>query len=665
MKPVAQAHGRRARAALLALSLAAYANGFGLGFAYDGAWLALRDARVQAATWANVKLIFTTNYWYPAAEDFLYRPVTTLSFLLNRAALGGGAAGFHCVNVLLHALNVLLLFEVARRVLPAVGQAFAAAALWAVHPVGTEAVANLAGRADLLAAAAVLGGVLIYARGGRARAAAALFTISLAGALAKESAMALIGILGLWDLSFGSAPRRWRAQAYTAAAAALALVFAARAAVFAASPWPAQGVLENPLRGMGFWTARLTALKVLGMDLRLLVWPANLAFDYSYNQIAAASGRDPWVWLTAAVVVETLLVTAVRRRRDPALFFTAGFYALTLLPASNLAVLIGSPMAVRFSYLPAAGFAIAVSALAFRLPRRGLAWALVAAAVAALGARTLARNPAWTSDQALASADAGKAPQSFRVHRLLANALLEADREANLDRAAAEAEKAWTILQPVPPRWNSPQTAADLGLLYELEGDHAGGATAPEGRAWYLRAANVLEAGARMAAAIRQDFDRAQAAHGKPPRFQGGFELLYINLGKAYAALGRPRDAMAAFADARAENPYQPKAYVGLAGAALEAGNLDRAAVAVDEMALLFGIQAEDAGRLRAVYGRIPGGDCALAPERGEVKLNMDCARVVRDVCAAWTDLAAMFDRVHLPHMAAPLRAQARGRGCQ
>ena len=58
-----------------------------------------------------------------------------------------------------------------------------------------------------------------------------------------------------------------------------------------------------------------------------------------------------------------------------------------------------------------------------------------------------------------------------------------------------------------------------------------------------------------MAAAFRRSFAGLQAAHGRPPRFQGGFELLYINLGKAYATLGRPADASQAYLAGRAENP--------------------------------------------------------------------------------------------------------------
>jgi protein O-mannosyl-transferase len=679
------------RAGLCALALAAYANSFGLGLAYDGVHMATGDPRTQAATWDNVRLIFGTPYWYPIADDRLYRPLTTLSFLFNHAVLGNGehAAGYHWVNFLLHALNVLLVFELGRRLLGGM-PGFWAAALWAVHPVGTEAVANLAGRADLLAAAGVLGALAVYAgmRGGAVRTLAVSF-LCLAACLSKESAMVLPALMLLWDWSTGRKPRwqgkvgqapspanhrpttSWQAMApaplrdYAAVLAALAVVLAARWGVFAASAWPAGQLVDNPLRGMGFWTARLTALKLLGMDLALLVWPAKLAFDHSYNQVPAATWRDLGVWVSGLVAVEILALVALRRKRDPVLFFAVGFYALTLLPASNLAVLIGSVTAVRFSYLPAVGFAIAAAALAFRLPNRRMAYVLLGTAVAMLGARTLARNPAWDSNLALGAADVEAVPGSFRAHRLYSNALVTANADANLEQAIREGEAAWEIVSPLPPIWGDANTTADLGYLYELQGDRAGGGETVTGRAWYVKSLDLLEQGAGIAVASRRQFDDDQVAHGKPLRFQGGYELLYLNLGKAYQTLGRHEKALAAFRKARAENPYERKAYTAIAGVEHARGDDAAAAVTAVERALLLGIDAEAAAQLRSLYRRLPGGECALAEEAGQVKLNLGCPRMGHDVCAGWADLAALFDSVRKPEAADKLRAGAREKGCR
>ena len=88
----------------------------------------------------------------------LYRPVTTFSYLLNYSVFGNAdrPAGYHVVNWLLHTANVWLVFGLAVRIGRRFWPAAFAAALWAVHPLGTEAVTNIVGRADLLAAFGVL-----------------------------------------------------------------------------------------------------------------------------------------------------------------------------------------------------------------------------------------------------------------------------------------------------------------------------------------------------------------------------------------------------------------------------------------------------------------------------------------------------------------------------
>ena len=92
----------------------------------------------------------------------MYRPLGTLSYLFNYAVLGNGEhpEGYHWINLLLHLGNVLLVYALARRLLKNFWPPVFVAALWAVHPVLTESVTNIVGRVDLLAAMAVLSGLL-------------------------------------------------------------------------------------------------------------------------------------------------------------------------------------------------------------------------------------------------------------------------------------------------------------------------------------------------------------------------------------------------------------------------------------------------------------------------------------------------------------------------
>jgi tetratricopeptide (TPR) repeat protein len=652
-----------ARTALCAVALAAYANSFGLGLALDAKRLVAEDTRVHAATATNFNLILGTHYWYPHSQDRLYRPLTTLSFLANYVWLGSRAnpAGYHVVNFLLHAANVLLLFALARRLLPELWAAWFAAALWAVHPVTTESVTNIAGRADLLSAGFVLGALLVYASERTSGRRLTLAALCLAGCLSKESAAVLPGLMLLWDLT---AQRKPRAGDYAAVVLALAAAFWLRERAFAVQPWPELPFLDNPLRGMGFWTAWLTAIKVLGMELLLLVWPANLGFDHSYNQIGPAGWRDPWVWVALAAIVEVAILVFLRRKRDPVPFFAAGFCGITLLPTANLLLLIGSIMAVRFLYLPAAGFAILISALVFRMPSRRAACVLLAAAVALLAARTLARNPAWDSDLTLASADAPMVPRSFRAHAVLASGLVLQGRAGNLDPAIEEAEASWSIVEALPAEWNSEQPAEELSVLCQRKGDQLGGPGTPAGRVWYEKALGLAERAAGIADVHRRLFDEAQLAHGRALPILAGYEDVYANLGILYYALGRDSEALAAYRKALAEAPERRDTYDDIALVYARANNAEAGARTAIERVLSLGVTEPALAAMTAAFQGLPDGACAVSRQGNTAAVNFDCPAVKRNLCPAAAEVQAFLRAGRRLENARQAAAVAASKGC-
>lgn len=662
MKTAAQA-GWRSYAALCAVTVAAYANSLGLGLALDAKRLVTQDARVHAATAANWNMIWSTPYWFPHMQDRLYRPLTTLSFLVNYAVLRNGARpfGYHAVNLLLHLGNVLLVFALARRLVGGGAAAWFAAALWAVHPVTTESVANVAGRADLLAGACVLGGLLAYAGGTSAARRALLALLCLAGCLSKESAAVLPGVMLLWDWTAGRKPR-W--ADYAAVVAMLGAAFWLRERVFALGPWPEMPFLDNPLRGLPFWAARLTAVKVLGKELALLVWPGNLAFDHSYNQIPAAGWRDPWVWVAAAVIAEILVLAVLRRKRDPLLFFAAGFCGLTLLPTANLVVLIGSIMAVRFLYLPAAGFAMLAAGLVFRLRNRRAAYAVAAAAVAVFAVQTAVRNPAWASDLALAQADVKNVPESFRVRGMLAGGLALEGGAEMLDAAVREAEAAWSIVEAVPAESSSDQPAEELSVLYRRKGDVVGGPESTTGRVWYDQALELAQRAADIAHVRRRLFDELQREHGRGRPVLSGYEDVYANLGILYYALGRDREALEAYREAMVEAPDRRDLYDDALLVYARAKDGAGAARVATEKLLMFGVKADVIAGMGVAYALLPDGACALTKSGDTVRVNFECAAVRRSVCAASLEMQGIFVEGRRPANAREMADAARRNGC-
>src|SRR5262249_29841447 len=140
-------------AALAVVICLAWSNSFNGGLVLDNGYIIQKDARIHAATPANFDLILHRGYWPTAYDAGLYRPFTTLTYLFNYAILGDGEnpAGYHVLNLLLHILNAFLVYVLALRLIGKIWTAATVAAVWSLHPVLTEAVTNIVGRADLLA----------------------------------------------------------------------------------------------------------------------------------------------------------------------------------------------------------------------------------------------------------------------------------------------------------------------------------------------------------------------------------------------------------------------------------------------------------------------------------------------------------------------------------
>jgi hypothetical protein len=654
---------------LLLAALLAYANTPGLGFALDSVNLIHGDPRIRAATSENLALIFQNDYWWPSSVDVLYRPVTTASFLFNYAVLGNGArpSGYHVLNLLLHLINTWLVFRLALAVLRDRRTAWFAAALWAVHPVGTESVANIAGRADLLATLFVLTGLLLYIRLMTAAAGArwhwriaALAIAAATGIFAKESAAVLLGLMLLWDITFGTGLKGGGARriaAYAAVALPLAALLMVRHQVFSAAPVPEMPWADNPMRGAGFWAARGTAWKIVGMDLALLVWPARLASERGFDQIAVSTIGDWKAWLGFVIAVSIVVVAVARRRKDPALFWAAGMFGIALMPVSNLIFLIGATMAERFLYLPSIGFAIAVAALLERLNRRVPVQYAAIAILLLLAGRTFVRNGAWQSNLTLAGTDVATSPRSARLQDLLATSVYAADPAHNLDAAITAEERAWQILEPLPPDRIQQQTPARLGAWYRLKGDASGAA----GHPWYERSAAVMLRAREASQAIEHAYDQAQLAHGKPLATRLAYQPVYLDLGITMLRLGRTAEAIDALRYGREVDPRTPATYDLLADAYVAQGEPRRASVILLGKTLLLGATPEGMARLEKLYGPE---SCAIQKGNGFVQLNDTCPQVREDLCAAAQDLAVLLRNARLPDAAAQFEARARQQDC-
>ena len=612
-QPAWRAHSWRLLA-LGALVFIAYSNSFQSGLVFDNALLITEDPRMREATTDNVGLILNGEYWYRTGTLGLYRPLTTLSYLVNYAVLGDGLNpdGYHWVNLALHGLNVALVYALGLAILGDPLLAVALAAIWGLHPLLTESVTNIVGRADLFAGFGVLAGLLCYLKAvsaeGRKKLAwlAAMTGAQAIGLFSKESAAVLPGIMLLYDLAWAKrATWRKRAPAYAALVLPFAVFFYLRAQLHTRL---LIDFGDNPLTGAAFWTARITAVKVIGKFLWLFLWPARLSADYSFNAVPIFAWRPDWEDAKAAIALAVCLCALAlairwRRARKP-LFFFIGFFFLALLPVSNLVILIGSIMAERFMYLPSVGLAgCVVAGIGMLSPgRRKLAWVAAAAVCLAFVARTYARNLDWHDGLSLWSSAVEVAPDDAKAHNNLGYALLEFP--GRLPDAIAEYRAALRI------RPDYPEARYNLGnallRIPDLPGAIAEYQAALRIKPDYAEAHNnlgnaLLDVPGRLADAIAE----FQAAL----RTQPDYAEAHNNLGNALMEAGRLPDAIAQYRTALADKPDYAETHNNLGNAlARTPGGLPEAIAEYRAALAIRPDYAEAHNNLANALARMPGG---------------------------------------------------------
>jgi len=355
---------------------------------------------------------FDKSYWPGQSSAGMYRPLTILSFAIDWSISGGRAWWLHVMNALWHGLATVLLVAVLARWLPRSPLAAAAAGLvFAWHPVHVEAVANLVGRAELLATAGILGAVLAARR----RQWIVAVLCAAFAMLSKEQGV-IAGVVILLDrwLQGGEEPPLpsgfW---------AALAAVTIAYLVVWFAVGWGGEVIPAAIFFGRDALGRLAVALPALLRAAVLLFWPVSLSSDYSPQVIPAYAGISFAAVLGALVAVAVPLVVIRCRRPAPAISFAVAIAGLSYLPTANLLFPSGVLLAERTLYLAVAlPAAVAGSAFVWLEQRKRLRPAIAAIVIVAVACctRSLLRLPAWRDNRAQLLTLMLEHPESYQGH---------------------------------------------------------------------------------------------------------------------------------------------------------------------------------------------------------------------------------------------------------
>jgi hypothetical protein len=449
---------------LVALVLFVFLPTVGYGFVnWDDPWYVLDNPLITSWRPANLWEIATK----PAVRN--YAPITMFGYLIQHSLWGTWAGGYHLVNVLLHAVNAVLVYVLLRQLTLSRFIAWTTAALFAVHPVQIETVAWISSFKGVLSGTFILASLICWLRpqpSPRNESWAIVF--HALGLLAKAVAITIPAVVFCYDVLI--------AGKRAADAAARQVVPCLLAALVLLVTMSAQTSVLGGVREHLHWSkARIAAVDtvVLWDYVGLLVWPHDLCvlYDPPTSGIMGAIVLASAGWLAVATSA-----IALRRRFPKVLLALVAFGAL-LFPVLNFFP-ITTLMNDRYLYLPsipvfalmAAGieWLYALGSTPFgqhrsqegalgydadrpseRRPRRVVARSLATAACGVLvcGYLDVTQNrlPVWRDDQALWADAISKSPELPVVRIQWAESLYAAHYE---DQAVAVLRRALVETRP-------------------------------------------------------------------------------------------------------------------------------------------------------------------------------------------------------------------------
>ena len=424
------------------LALVVYLPSLGNGFAHDDDGDIVGNTTVHGL--ANTGEILTSPYRgaVPPGRS-PYRPVTSLTYALNWSMGSGSPVPFHAFNVALHGANTALVTILLTTLGATPLLALLGGAIFAVHPVHVEAVANSVGRADALMALFVLLGALAYLRRFRSDwARVGLVSLAYAMALAsKEKGVVLPALLGALSLLFPGRPgrvggeRRAQLPVFAALAGVLALYLTVRYQVLGTlfhQDAAAYIVLLPP------WLRMTTAVANITELARLFLFPADLVVNYGPDVILPTGIGALRFWVGGGVLLAAGALAVSSLRRSPWMTLGIVWVVVSLTVVGNLLFPVGFWVAERTLYLPSVGISLLAVGLAqyavgfLRESPPRLRWSAVGAATLLVvlgGARTWTRIPSWYDTETVFMTLAEEHPESFRAQWWMGLRLMDAGEQ--------------------------------------------------------------------------------------------------------------------------------------------------------------------------------------------------------------------------------------------
>jgi tetratricopeptide (TPR) repeat protein len=638
-------------AVLALLCAAAYRNTFHVPFLFDDHPSIIENPAIRRL-WPLSEVI---------ASDLpmlVGRPLISLSLAVNYAVGGYNVVGWHLFNLMVHFLNVLLVFGVVQRGLGGTPSteadhtqtlwvAYAVAVLWMLHPLVTESVTYVLQRTELLMALFLLLTLYCFTRGSESPHKLVWFGAAIVACTLGMGTKEVMVVTPLLILAYDSifVARSWRAalRERRGLYAGLVASWVVLASLLLTTNLKSKsGLTVDTLSSWNYFEMQWA---VVAHYLRLAVWPRGLVLDYSdWPRETALAGALPAAGLLTALLAGT--VWAIRRRCWWG--FWGAWFFLLLGPTSSFWPLPTEPATERRMYLPL----VAVIAVTlgggdrlsrnlwarFGWPDRVRIWlqaGVVTALTLALGIATIQRNGQYHSAVSIWADVVAKRPDSLRGHANLGLALLE-------DGRAKESIPHFIDALRIDP--NQPVVRCNLASALATSG--ATNQAIAELQETLRHAPNHAPAHAALADlfAGRGDEKSALNHYGAALASDPDQQTAHFNLAQLLTRLGQREGAITQFTEVLRLDPGNATAHYNLANLLAESGREAEAISHYSAAARFDPHNARSQINLGNLFLKLGRADDAIAAYTGALRTDPNSFKAHNNLAVV---LASRGDLVH------------------
>ncbi|KAF8795852.1 Protein O-mannosyl-transferase Tmtc3 like protein [Argiope bruennichi] len=613
-------------AAVVAVSFICYYNALHCGFVFDDI-SAIRDNKDLRPSTPLLNIFFNDFWGTPIRKEHShksYRPLCVLTFRINYAMHQLNPWGYHLFNIILHVFVCVLYLRMCQLFLPSTAS-FIAALLFAVHPIHTEAVTGIVGRAEILSSFFFLLAFLSYIKCSKSYLSTdhlqlcCCLLFIICATLSKEQGITVAGVCFLYEIfvvqklrlldilqivqffsTTKSSPSPWLRNMIVrlTVIAGTALCLLITRVKIMGSQLPVFTKFDNPAAASHFPVRHLTYNYLLPVNAWLLLFPSDLCCDWTMGTIPLVESLFDvrnLATLTFYGVFGAILWAALTKDSAHFQFLTVSLSLLVLpfLPASNLFFPVGFVVAERVLYIPSMGFCLLVAygwnLLYKKLGKKGFMILLISVVIMFHSLKSVLRNNDWVSEKEIFAAGLKVNKRNAKLYNNVGHAL----ESQGKFKDALEYFLQAAVVQPddIGAHMNVGRTYNNLKMYDEAEAAFWKAKNllprARPGKAYQARIApshlNVFLNLANLISRNGTRLEEADALYRQAIGMRADYIQAYINRGDILIKLNRTTEAQEVYEKALQLDNKNPDIYYNLGVVYLEQSKLSHALAYFDK----------------------------------------------------------------------------------